>query len=291
VSLGVVPFGTDHPQVPRLQEALARAGFTVLLHWSPAMRDYRLDPGDIDDLAMAYEWLIAQPDVDPDRSGIFGTCVGGSFALMAAANPRIRDRVGFVGMFSPFASMRTFTHDIATGTWLRGEDRQPWLVDPLTRKVFVHSMTACLEPDEAARLRKVMDEPGEVIDLATLSPGGKAAHRLLSQLRDDEFDEAIEALPSNLRTSLDAMSPVRYLADVHAPLIVLMHDRDDPVIPRAESLKLRDALRSRPGLRYTEFVMFKHLDPSKVRLALVPLLRELARFYRALYPLFRHVEA
>ncbi len=107
VCLGVVPFGVDHPQVPRLGEALARSGFAALLYWSPAMRDLRLDPGDIDNLALAYDWLVDLPSVDPERSGLLGTCVGGSFALMAAAHPLIRDRVRFVGAFAPYASMWT----------------------------------------------------------------------------------------------------------------------------------------------------------------------------------------
>lgn len=92
VCLGVVPFGVDHPQVPRLGEALARSGFAALLYWSPAMRDYRLAPEDIDDIASAYDCLLARPDIDPARSGLLGTCVGGAFALMAAAHPSIRDR-------------------------------------------------------------------------------------------------------------------------------------------------------------------------------------------------------
>src|SRR6266436_1827894 len=54
VCLGVVPFGVDHPQVPRLGKALARAGFTALLYWSPAMRDFRLDPEDVENIALAY---------------------------------------------------------------------------------------------------------------------------------------------------------------------------------------------------------------------------------------------
>src|SRR5688572_9335139 len=91
VCLGVVPFGVDHPQVPRLGEALARSGFAALLYWSPAMRDVRLDPADIEDIASAYETLLARPDIDPARSGLLGTCVGGAFALMAAASPRVRD--------------------------------------------------------------------------------------------------------------------------------------------------------------------------------------------------------
>ncbi len=87
VCLGVVPFGVDHPQVPRLGEALARAGFASLLYWSPAMRDLRLAPDDVEGIALAYRWLVEQPNIDERRSGLIGTCVGGSFALMGAAHP------------------------------------------------------------------------------------------------------------------------------------------------------------------------------------------------------------
>jgi hypothetical protein len=148
VCLGVVPFGVDHPQVPRLGKALARAGFAALLYWSPAMRDFRLDPEDIENIALAYRWFIEQPSVDPARSGLLGTCVGGAFALMAAASPLIRDRVGFIGAYAPYSSMWTFARDIASATCSCGDGREPWRVDPLTRKVFVHSLTAWLEPGE-----------------------------------------------------------------------------------------------------------------------------------------------
>ena len=86
VCLGVVPFDVEHPQVARLGAALARAGFAALLHWSPAMRDLRFDPEDAGNLALAYRWLIERTDVDPARSGFLGTCVGGAFGLMAAAD-------------------------------------------------------------------------------------------------------------------------------------------------------------------------------------------------------------
>lgn len=107
VCLGVVPFGVDHPQVPILGKALARAGFVALLYWSPAMRDFRLDPEDVENIALAYHWLTEQPYVDPARSGLLGTCVGGAFALMAAASPLIRDRVAFIAAYAPYSSMGT----------------------------------------------------------------------------------------------------------------------------------------------------------------------------------------
>jgi hypothetical protein len=85
---------------------------------------------------------------------------------------------------------------------------------------------------------------------------------------------------------LNAMSPMTYLPDVRAPLIVLLHDRDDPVIPVAESRQLRDALAGRGGVHYTEFTVFKHLDPTRSHPSPLALARELVRFARAMYPLF-----
>src|SRR5437870_3641893 len=129
VCLGVVPFGVDHPQVPRLGEALARSGFAALLYWSPAMRDFRLDPADVDDIASAYEALLGRPDIAPARSGLLGTCVGGAFALMAATDPRIRHRVAFVCAYAPYASIRTLARDIASATRQRYGAREAWAVD------------------------------------------------------------------------------------------------------------------------------------------------------------------
>jgi hypothetical protein len=285
--LGVIPFDVNHPQVPRLQEALARAGFASLLYWSPAMRDFRLDPADVENLAMAYEWFIDQDSVDPSRSGMIGTCVGGAFVLMAAAQEQIRDRIGFVGAFAPYASMRTFAEDIATATRPRDGEREPWAVDPLTRKVYVYSLTEHLEPAEAERLREAMAEPTGQVDADELSADARIIYPLLTALTLEQAKAALDRLPNELRDRLDAMSPLTWLPDLHAPLLVQMHDRDDPVIPIGESKLLWAALAGRPGLRSTEFTMFKHLDPTRVKLHIPQLLRELARFYGSLYPVFR----
>ena len=179
VCLGVVPFGVDHPQIPILGKALARSGFAALLYWSPAMRDFRLDPEDVENIALAYKWLIEQPAIDSARSGLIGTCVGGSFALMAAASPLIRDRVGFVGAYAPYSSMWSFARDIASATRSDEDRREPWQVDPLTRKVFVHSLTAWLEPDEAEQLRNAFDNVGGHLDNLPLSADGRAVYSLL----------------------------------------------------------------------------------------------------------------
>jgi dienelactone hydrolase len=335
VCLGVVPFGVNHPQVPRLGEALARSGFAALLYWSPAMRDFRLDPADIEDIASAYQALLARPDIDPARSGLLGTCVGGAFALMAAASPRIRDHVAFVLAYAAYASMWTLAQDIASASYSRSASpvgapadsrtgsptgpqasapasphagspadaariqRTPWAVDPLTRKVYVHSLTAQLVPDEARRLRQTFtdrhsppESPGGLEELAgSLSAAGKAVLPLLTALDPDDAQAALQRLPAAVQERLSALSPATYLPALRAPLIVLLHDRDDPVIPVGESRRLRDALAGRRGVRYTEFTVFRHLDPTKGSPAPLALARELLRFARAIYPVFRRATA
>ncbi|GIK40410.1 MAG: hypothetical protein BroJett011_42430 [Chloroflexota bacterium] len=290
VCLGVVPFGVDHPQVPILGKALAWAGFVALLYWSPAMRDFRLDPEDVENIALAYDWLIEQPFVDPARSGLLGTCVGGAFALMAAASPLIRDRVAFLSAYAPYSSMGTLARDIASAMCSGADGPEPWRVDPLTRKVFVHSLTACLEPSEAERLRSAFANEGGHLDGHGLSPDGQAMYALLRAQDQDDAENALQGLPPPMQERLAALSPLNYLKDIHAPLIVLLHDRGDQVIPVGESRRLRAALAGHGGAHYTE-LQFSHLDPVKGKLPFLRLVRELGKFFLAMYPLFRQAVA
>jgi dipeptidyl aminopeptidase/acylaminoacyl peptidase len=290
VCLGIVPFGVDHPQVPVLGKALARAGFAALLYWSPAMRDFRLEADDIENISLAYNWLIAQPYVDPARSGLLGTCVGGSFALMAAAQPLIRDRVAFLSAYAPYSSLWTFAHDVASGTRSNGDGREPWCVDPLTRKVFVHCMTAFLEPGEGEWLRNAFtNENGSLINYE-LSADGQAVYSLLTARNENEAESALHKLPQILQENLTRLSPMNYLNDIHAPLMILLHDRGDQVIPVGESRRLHAGLAGHAGVHYTE-MQFQHLDPVKAKLPLFRLVRELGKFFVAVYPLFRQAAA
>jgi hypothetical protein len=290
VCLGVVPFGVDHPQVPRLGKALARAGFVALLYWSPAMRDFRLDPEDVENIALAYHWFIEQPYVDPARSGLLGTCVGGSFALMAAASPLIRDRVAFIGAYAPYSSMWTFTRDIASATRSCGDGREPWQVDPLTRKVFVHSLIALLEPGEAERFRSAFANESGHLDDRNLSADGHAVYSLLTALDQDDAETALHRLPPIMQERFAALSPLNYLKDIYAPLIVLLHDRGDQVVPVGETRSLCSALTGHAGVHYTE-MLFQHLDPAKGKLPLFRLVREFGKFFLAVYPMFRQAVA
>lgn len=290
VCLGVVPFGVEHPQVAVLGNALARSGFTALLYWSQAMRDFRLDPDDVENIALAYGWLLEQPSVDPARSGLLGTCVGGAFALMAAAQPAIRDRVGFVSAYAPYSSMWTFARDIASATRSDGEERLPWQVDQLTRKVFIQSLTDVLPVEEREQLRSAFAGENVDVDARHFSSDGQTVLSLLTAPTVDEAETALRTLSPAVRDRLSAISPLTHVRDIHAPLVVLLHDRGDQVIPVGETRRLYAALDGRAGVHYTE-MLFQHLDPVKGKLPVIRLMRELGKFFVAVYPLFRQAVA
>nr|AKQ04587.1 hypothetical protein [uncultured Chloroflexi bacterium Rifle_16ft_4_minimus_640] len=285
VCLGVVPFGVEHPQVPVLGKALARAGFVGLLYWSPTMRDFRLDPEDVENIALAYDWMIHQPYIDANRSGLLGTCVGGAFAIMASATALVRERVAFVSGYAPYSSMWTFARDIASASRLNGEVRETWQVDQLTRRVFVQSLTAWLPPTEADLIRGAVAEDGSPLTPQELSADGQAVYALLTLPDPQEAEEALQLLPSGMREKLTALSPMTYIHDVHAPLFVHLHDVGDQVIPVGESRRLQAALKGRSGMHYTE-MNFSHLDPVKGKLPFFKLLREFWKFFTAVYPIF-----
>jgi hypothetical protein len=124
------------------------------------------------------------------------------------------------------------------------------------------------------------------MDGSSLSADGRAVYDLLTAQGWEGADSALHCLPPAMQQRMTAMSPVTYLKDIHAPLIILLHDEGDQVIPVGESRRLVAALGDHRGLHYTE-MHFSHLDPVKGKLPWHRLAREFGKFYASVYPLFR----
>jgi hypothetical protein len=151
-------------------------------------------------------------------------------------------------------------------------------------------MTAFLEPDEAERLRSAITSEKETPVGWELSADAQAVYALLTARNEDEAEVALHRLPPILQENLTKLSPINYLQDIRSPLMILLHDRGDQVIPVGESRRLYSALAGNEGMHYTE-MQFQHLDPVKAKLPLSRLVRELGKFFVAVYPLFRQATA
>ena len=127
------------------------------------------------------------------------------------------------------------------------------------------------------------------MDSCDLSADGRAVYHLLTALDVEEAGAALHRMPAAMQERLVALSPLHYLNDIHAPLIVLLHDRGDQVIPVDESRHLYNALAEHAGVHYTE-LLFQHLDPVKGKLPMFRLVQQFGKFFRSVYLLFRQTE-
>ncbi len=288
LSLGASPAGRDDPNVINLGNALARAGYVAMFHWSPTMGLHaNIDPVEPEKLVRAFQYLAGRDYVDPERVGLGGFCVGASFALVAAADPRIRERVDFVNAFGPFFDAETLLIQAASRTVEYEGERTPWEPDPLTLRVLANELIETLTEDSDMEVmtRHYLDgEQATPAELNGLSPPARTVARLLGGVGPQEAETLYTTLPQDFREDLTSMSPSTHVGDLRARLLV-MHDRYDKLVPAAESRRLLAATRDRGDVRYTEFLSFDHTLPGEG--GVLTRLGQAVRLYRHMYNVLR----
>lgn len=288
LSVGATPHGLDDPAIVMLGDALARAGYVTMLHWSPSMGlQSNFDPSEPERMVEAFVYLEGLDYVDRERVGIGGFCVGASLALVAAADPEIRDRVDFVNAFGPFFNAETLLLQAVSGTVVYDGETTPWRPAPRTLEFLATELIETLDDPSDARIlkRHYLDhEPSSAVDPDALSPQGRVVARLLEGVQTHEAKMLYEMLPPAFREELARISPSTYVEDLRARLLIL-HTRDDEYVPAAESRRLLDATKDRLDVRYTEFTGFDHLLPDEDNI--LARLEQGFKLYRHMYSILR----
>ena len=290
--LGVNPAGRDDPRVVGLAEGLAQSGVIVMIPWSETMTQKKVAASEIDLLVHAYTYLLAHERVDTDRSGMGGFCVGASFAAVAAQDSRIRDQVRFVNFFGGYYDASDLTASVTSSSRYYGDVIEPWAPATLSQEVVAsHLIDGLPDAGERALLERVFVERDAIMDeelVLTMSPETRAVHRLLSGVSLPEAKKIISELPDSMRTKLDAISPATRIQDLEARVLI-MHDRQDRLVPSEESRRLADALSERGGVYHTEFSLFQHVDPT--RPVSPPIYaREIFKLYLHMYNILRELD-
>jgi pimeloyl-ACP methyl ester carboxylesterase len=210
---GFAPDGRSDPRVRDAASLLSRAGFDVAVPTIPGLTRGRLGPEDVEPVVDA---LVARDA----KTVLVGVSVGAGPALLAAADPRVRDRVGAVLSLGGYASAREVLRFWLTGTYAYDGVRGRVEHDPELVKAFVRANADRLEPASRAVL--------------------EAADR-------DAVGRLLEAPPPDLQRYLDALSPLRVAPAIGARLF-LIHGRADQAVPYTESLRLADARPDRTTL-------------------------------------------
>ena len=150
---------------------------------------------------------------------------------------------------------------VVTRSRLDNGVRTPWQPDLLTLQVFTNELIETLEDPADIEIITKVYVAGEPADQSTLTPAGQTVARLLEGVPPEEAADLYGKLPEEFRNAMDRISPSRYVNDLQAKLLVL-HDRDDRLVPSAESRRLAAAMQERGDVRYTELLSFDHVRPS-----------------------------
>jgi pimeloyl-ACP methyl ester carboxylesterase len=249
--LGAAPQGKDDPRAVSLARSLARAGRMVFVP-DLILAEQRFDAVDLDRIARSVVALDEHPAALGSVS-ILGISYGGSFALVAAADPRVHGRIAQVATFGAYFDLVGVIQAVTTGTSLVRGEAVPWAGHPLARDILERH---AVELAPAAASRQALREALRRGDPVGLDPPTRAIYDLLSNRDPARTAELADRLDPQARALLDRFSPSSVAGRVTVP-VVAMHSTDDPAVPYGEAVRLAGGL---PHARPVTVGSFRHVD-------------------------------
>jgi len=262
-SMGAPPLPLDDPRLRRIAEDAARSGVVMLVPFSERLDELRIEPEEIDALVAEFQYVQGLPQVDPRRVGFFGASVGGSLALVAAADPRIADDVDNVVSFGGYFDALDTFGAIATRHIDYDDIHQSWTPQEHAEIVMARQLIDRVDnaSDRDLLTRIFIDgDPATSEELARLSPVGRDSYDFLANRDPARVQALIDRLPASAVADLEYLSPRTSISRVKAALFII-HDRGDPYIPFTETLQLKAAVGDRPDTHIDEIRLFQHVQP------------------------------
>ena len=102
---GATPDGRRHPTVHRLSLALARAGVCVVIPDLAGVAGGELSPATLAQAVAVSDATSRSPETADERVALVGVSVGGTLALLAAADSQLQQRISVVACVAPFGDL------------------------------------------------------------------------------------------------------------------------------------------------------------------------------------------
>ncbi len=249
---GAAPLGKNDPRAVRLARSLARAGRAVFIP-DLTLYEQRFGTEDLDRIVRGALALESHAAASAEVV-LLGISYGGSLALVAAADERLRGHVVQVATFGAYWDLVGVIQAVTTGTSLVGGLRVPWEGHPAARTILEHAVVGLGPEVDRRPLREALESD----DPSDLLPETRAVFDLLRNRDPERTPELVARVPVELREHLERFSPSRVAARLEVP-VVAMHSTDDPAVPYGEVVRLRAAL---PEARVVTVSSFRHVDPS-----------------------------
>jgi pimeloyl-ACP methyl ester carboxylesterase len=263
---GVAEAGPHDPRLVAFAQTLARARFAVLVPELVGLRELQVRADDAQAIADAVAYLhdsAALPAL-PTGAGAFSYAVGP--VLLTALEPPARDRLDFIVAIGGYHSLERVIAFFTTGYYLQDGAWRYRRPNEYGKWLFVLSNAERLEePEDRALLRAIarrrLDHPhAPVDDLAQeLGPQGADVHALIVNRDPERVPELLARLPAPLLEELRALDLANENLRRVQARVILVHGRDDDIIPYTESVALLEAIgRDRAALYLVDGL--QHVD-------------------------------
>jgi pimeloyl-ACP methyl ester carboxylesterase len=270
---GVAPAGKDDRRLVDFATTLARARFEVLVPDLPRMRALRVTPLDALDIADAAIYLDERGGGRPLGMTAISFAVGPM--VVALLEPGMEGRVDFMITVGGYYDLEAVITFFTTGNY-RSDPERPWRYrepNVYGKWVFVLSNANRLDDpgDQAALIamagRKRRDPNADISDLTdSLGPQGQSVHALLVNKDPNKVPALLAALPAAVTEEIRALDLRRRDLSALDTDFILVHGRDDPIIPETESLALAESL---PPGRAKLYLLdtFQHVEAAEIGFA------------------------
>src|SRR5256714_2666550 len=235
---GATDKGNDDPEPRRLGEALARAGYMVMLPEFPFIKAGRLERDASSMLDAAFARAIARSETKGMAVGAFGFSVGGGMLLAAASRPGALSGASYIGALGAYFDLDTYVASVLSLTQRRNGTLEPWDADAEVRlRLPVAAAEALGDANDRERITtelrvgsgRLSGEPPN-----GLGTEGAALWRVLTATDYDIAVERLHLLPASLREVFDSLSPRTTWSSLRPPVFWL-HDIGDRFEPVSEA--------------------------------------------------------
>ncbi len=251
---GAVPDGPDDPRLQAFAGTLARARFLVLIPDSPSMRQLLLSPEDANTVADAVLYLDKRrAQARFGRIGISAVSYAVGPSVIAALRSDVRDKVDFVFAIGGYYSMVDALRYLTTGYFRApGDGREtPWREGKpdfvmIWRFILYNAILIQPPRDQVAlmalaqvKMRNLDANPNPFLE--NIGDEAASVYALASNGNPDRVERLIAGLPAKLRDGMRGLDLATRDLSVLKARLILVHGRDDRIIPPGESIRLAGA--------------------------------------------------
>ena len=263
---GAAAGGKDDPRLVRFALMLAHTRLLVVVPDIPALRQWQLLPEEGAHVSAALRYVRAHADLNP--SG----CVGvGAFSV--AIGPTViaasRVRVDFIMTVGGYYDLPRTLDYLTTGHYQTQGAAPTGTPNEYGKWVTANSYADRLDSAHdrdllgAIAKQKLRDRAAEVGDLArALGPQGRAVYSFITNSDATRAAALRSRLPEAIQADIETLDLARHDLGALRTQWIIIHGRDDDIIPCQESEALAAALKARGTNHVQLFVLngLEHVD-------------------------------